>query len=267
VFVLTSEYSGADNQLLNILELIISFKIFVLFGTRLEAEMKQQKTPKSESKEAYRLWFEFLKRALAEHRSAVDLKLYSEWGDVESYSFTRWWREIGERITTKPIVNAELLEKGAADDSSYLVRLPKSMTSTQLGTEVRRLLLEIDHQPMKHSKVRLSDGFQIRPFVYRAYLHTYDAQKKLEKLANGGKVQKKDLLIEVRKSYQKRQERYRNNIFRVDVLPDGLFGDFDPRNPEDYDVLRDRQVTANVARYLTEAEKIIKAVKNGRFPK
>lgn len=229
--------------------------------------MKHQKTPKSESKEAYRLWFQFLKRALTEDRAAVDLKLYSEWGDVQNYSFTRWWREIGDRITAKPIVKAELLEKGSSDDSSYLVRLPKSLTSTQLGNEVRRLLLEIDHQPMKQSKVRLSDGFQIRPFVYRAYLHTYDAQKKLEKLTTDGKVQKKDLLIEVRKSYQKRQERYRNNIFRVDVLPDGLFGDFDPRNPEDYDVLRDRQVTANVARYLTAAEKIIEAVKNGKFPK
>ena len=53
----------------------------------------------------------------------------------------------------------------------------------------------------------------------------------------------------------------------VDVLPDALFGHFDPKNPDDYDVLRDRQVTANVARYLKEAENIIKAVKVGRFPK
>lgn len=229
--------------------------------------MKQPKTAKSESREAYRLWFEFLKRALAEDRSLVDLKLYSEWGDVENYSFTTWWREVGERITAKPIVTAEIVEKGSADENSYLIKIPKSLTSTQISNEVRRMLIEIDHQPVKQSKVRLSDGFQIRPYVYRAYLHTYDAQKKLEKASNNGKVQKKDLLIEVRKSYLKRQERYKNNIFRVDILPDGLFGDFDSRNPDDYDVLRDRQVTANVARYLTEAEKIIEAVKNGRFPK
>jgi hypothetical protein len=129
------------------------------------------------------------------------------------------------------------------------------------------MLIEIDHQPIKQSKVRLSDGFQIRPYIYRAYLHTYDAQKKLEEVSNTGKVQKKDLLIAVRKSYLNRQKRYAKNIFKVDDIPDGLFGDFDPRNPDDYDVLRDRQVTANVARYLTEAENIIKAVKVGRFPK
>jgi len=229
--------------------------------------MKHPKTPKNESKEAYRLWFEFLKRALDEDRSSVDLKIYSEWGDVENYSFTKWWREVGERITAKPIVTAEIVEKGSADEDSYLIKVPKSLTSTQISNEVRRMLIEIDHQPIKQSKVRLSDGFQIRPFVYRAYLHTYDAQKKLEELSNNGKVQKRDLLIAVRKFYLNKQKRYSNNIFKVDEIPDGLFGDFDPRNPDDYDVLRDRQVTANVARYLTEAENIIKAVKVGRFPK
>lgn len=229
--------------------------------------MKKSKTPKSESREAYRLWFEFLKRAIAEDKSAVEMKLYSEWGDVENYTFSKWWREIGERITSQPIVTAEFVENGVADETSYLVRIPKSLTSTQLGNEVRRILLELGHEPVKQSKVRLSEGFQIRTYVYRAYLHTYDAQLKLQKLSNGERVQKKDLLIEVRKSYLKRQKRYANNVFKVDDLPDGLFGDFDPRNPDDYDVLRDRQVTANVARYLTEAEKIIAAVKKGRFPK
>lgn len=229
--------------------------------------MKHSKTPKNQSREAYRLWFEFLKRAISEDKSAVDMKFYAEWGNVENYSFSKWWREIGERITAQPVVTAEFVEKAAADESSYLVRIPKSITSTQIGNEIRRLLIEIDHQPIKQSKVRLSDGLQIRPYVYRAYLHTYDAKKKLEKTYNSGKVQKKDLLIEVRKSYLNRQKRYAKNVFKVDDIPDGLFGDFDPRNPEDYDVLRDRQVTANVARYLTESEKIIEAVKIGRFPK
>ena len=162
---------------------------------------------------------------------------------------------------------AEFVESGSVDDFSYLVRLPKSLTSTQIGNEVRRLLIEVEHKPIKQSKIRLTDGFQIRPYIYRAYLHTYDAQKKLEKLASDGKVSKRDLLIAVRKSYLARQKRYAKNVFKVDDIPDGLFGDFDPREPDDYDVLRDRQVTANVARYLTEAEKIIEAVKVGRFPK
>lgn len=229
--------------------------------------MNKQKLPKTESKEAYRLWFEFLKRAIAEDKASVNMKLYEEWGEVESYSFSRWWREIGEKITARPTVNAKLVTSGVSDESNYLILAPKSLTSTQIGEEIRRLLIEASHQPIKQSKVRLTEGFQIRPYVYRAYLHTYDAQKRLEKESVDKKVQKKDLLIEVRKSYLKRQNRYANNVFKVDDIPDGLFGNFDPRSPDDYDVLRDRQVTANVARYLTEATKIIQAVKEGRFPK
>lgn len=229
--------------------------------------MKASKSPKLESKEAYRLWFEFLKRALAEDRSLVNLELYKEWGDFNNVSFTKWWREIGEAVTAKPSVVAQLVDRGSSDKMNYLVRLPKSLTCTQMGHAVRRLLSEIEHKPIKQSKIRLTDGFQIRPFIYRAYLHTYDAQKRLEMLSRNGKVSKRALLIEVRKSYLARQKRYAKNAFKVDDIPDGLFGDFDPRNPDDYDALRDRQVTANVARYLTEARKIIQAVKAGRFPK
>ena len=51
------------------------------------------KLPKSQSKEAYRLWFEFLRRAIAEDKSKVKLSVYKEWGDVASYkSFDAWWR-------------------------------------------------------------------------------------------------------------------------------------------------------------------------------
>jgi hypothetical protein len=229
--------------------------------------MKAKKTPKHESKEAYRLWFEFLKRALAEDRSSVDLKFYAEWGNLDNSSFTKWWREVGEQVTAKPLLTAELVESGSADDFSYLVRLPKSLTSTQIGNEVRKLLIEIEHKPIKQSQIRITDGFQVRPFIYRAYLHTYDAQRRLEKLSVNGKVSKKDLLIAVRKTYLAKQKRYANNIFKVDVIPPPLMGHFDPENPDDHDTLRDRQETANVARYLSEAEKIIAAVKIGRFPR
>lgn len=229
--------------------------------------MAVAKTSKQESREAYRLWFEFLKRALAEDRSSVDLKFYAEWGDFDNASFSKWWREVGEHVTAKPLLEAEFVESGSADDFSYLVRLPKSLTSTQIGNAVRKLLTDIDHKPVKQSKIRLTDGHQIRPFIYRAYLHTYDAQRRLEKLSTNGKVSKKDLLIAVRKTYLAKQKRYANNIFRVDVIPPPIMGHFDPENPHDYDVLRDRQETANIARYLTAAEGIIEAVKVGQFPR
>jgi hypothetical protein len=40
----------------------------------------------------------FLKRALAEDRANVKLHLYKSWGDVESYTFNKWWTEVGSRV-------------------------------------------------------------------------------------------------------------------------------------------------------------------------
>ena len=54
---------------------------------------------RTHSRESYRLWFEFLKRAIARDRNSVKLKLYKSWGDVESLSFNKWWDEIGNAVT------------------------------------------------------------------------------------------------------------------------------------------------------------------------
>ena len=98
-------------------------------------------------------------------------------------------------------------------------------------------------------------------------MHTYDENRKLEKLSKDGKVTKRELLVALRKYYIQKQKRYANNIFKVDSLPAAIIGNFDPKNPEKFDVLAETQATANVAKYLREAKAIIEAVKVGRFPK
>jgi hypothetical protein len=229
--------------------------------------MRIRRPPKNQSKEAFRLWFEFLKRAIAENPSDVDMKHYAEWGDIANYSFTKWWKEIGETITARHTNDAEFVSAGSADESSYLIRVPKSFTSTQIGEKVRKLLIEAGHQPIKQSSVHLQEGFQIRPLIYRAYLHTYDENKKLLKIAKDGKVPKRELLVAVRKIYLAKQKRYANNVFKVDSMPAGIVGNFDPKNPEKFDVLAEAQATANIAKYLREACLVIEAVKQGKFPR
>ena len=228
---------------------------------------RTNRLPKNQSKEAFRLWFEFLKRAIAEDPSDVDMKYYADWGDIANYSFTKWWKEVGETITARHTNDAEFVSNGSADESSYLIRVPKSYTSTQIGEKVRKLLIEANHQPIKRSSAQLQEGLQIRPLIYRAYLHTYDENKKLEKLSKDGKVTKRELLVALRKYYIQKQKRYANNIFKVDSLPAGIIGNFDPKDPDKFDVLAEAQATANVAKYLREAKAIIEAVKVGRFPK
>lgn len=222
---------------------------------------------KSQSREAYRLWFEFLKRAIAEDPLAVDMSAYAEWGAIEKRAFTPWWNEIGRSISDHSSLVAEIVENGRADESSYLIRVPKALTSTQIGNEIRRLLIETGHQPTKQSKTRIQQGVEIRPLIYRIYLHTYDQQKKLEAKLPNGKVTKRELLIALRKFYLNHELRYKNNNFKVDRVPAALMEGFDRNDPDKYDVQHSKQATANVARYLKEAQNIIAAVKLGRFPK
>ncbi len=45
------------------------------------------------SKEATRLWFEYLKRAYQNPKIDVDSNFYSAWGDVGNTKFDTWWKE------------------------------------------------------------------------------------------------------------------------------------------------------------------------------
>jgi len=228
--------------------------------------MTTQRRPRAQSREAYRLWFEFLRRAIAEDKSKVKLDLYKEWGDVENYRFEKWWDQIGSKVIDLRPPTIERVSEGQEDDTSYLLRIPKSMTSTAIGNEVRRFLMELEHQPLQLSKLRVRTGAEIRPSTYRAYIHTYDQQKKLEAKSGGQKVLGRDLLKAVRKFYIDREKRYRNNAWPVDRLPSSLATNINRDDLNDIDPIHSATSINAVSRYLREANKIIEAVRQGRFP-
>lgn len=233
-----------------------------------KAANKTPRKPRSHSREAYRLWFEFLRRAIAEDKRAVRLNLYSEWGDVTVYrSFDAWWREVGSKVINLQPVAIELVDQAAADDQTYLLRVPKSMTSTQIGNEVRNYLISLGHQPVRGSTLRVTEGKEIRPQTYRAYLHTYDQYKKLELACGGGKVKGKDLLVAVRKFYLQREARSRNAFRQVDKLPPALVGAMNRKDLNEIDYSAEQTAINTVNRYLASAKKIIAAVREGKFPK
>jgi hypothetical protein len=136
---------------------------------------------RTHSKESYRLWFEFLKRAIAKDKRSVKLSLYKSWGDVENLSFNKWWIEIGSKvINLDSISKLEFATDTDANESSYLVRIPKSLTSTQAATQLRELLTTSKHKPItEKASLRVTDRVEIRHSTYRAYLHTYDRYKEL----------------------------------------------------------------------------------------
>lgn len=225
--------------------------------------------PRAQSREAYRLWFEFLRRAIAENKHRVKLDLYSEWGDVSAFkSFDAWWREVGSKVISLHSESVELVSKGSADAQTYLIRVPKSMSSTEIGNGVRKCLMAVGHEAQQTSKLRIAAGKEIRPQTYRAYLHAYDLQKKLEQSnSSSQRVKGKDLLIALRKFYLDREKRYKNHsTIRVDRLPSALIAGMIREDLNEVDVLANATALNAVSRYLREAKSIIAAVSDGRFP-
>lgn len=230
------------------------------------ATQNKPRSPRAQSKEAYRLWFEFLRRAIAEDKSKVRLDLYKEWGDVENYKFDKWWDQIGSKVIVLRPPSIELVDEGEADEQTYLLRVPKTMTSTAIGNEVRVFLMGLGHQPLQLSNLRVRQGAEIRPSTYRAYLHTYDEQLKLVAKSDGQRMTARELLKAVRKFYIKHEQRYKNNVWATDKMPMALSADMDRNNPYDIDPIHSATAINAVNRYLREANKIIDAVREGRFP-
>jgi hypothetical protein len=223
---------------------------------------------RTNSKESYRLWFEFLKRAIAEDKRTVKLGLYKPWGDVANLSFNKWWTEIGSKVINLDSKSKlEFVTDTATDDFSYMIRVPKSLTSTQAATQLRELLTSSKHRPISEkTSLRVADGVEIRHSTYRAYLHTYDRHKELVEKSNGEKITNKETLIAVRKFYLARREKYKNHNREVDRLPSSLWDDLKLDNLDDVSVLDSAKSLATIGRYLREANLIIGAVKIGKFP-
>ena len=223
---------------------------------------------RANSKEAYRLWFEFLKRAIANPNVKVELKHYKAWGDVSKYKFDKWWSEIGSNVIDLDSQSTvSFATVGTIEEGSYLVRIPKTLTSTEAANQLRQLLLESNHkQVVLQSKLKIRHGAEIRSLTYRTYLNTYDIWLDLKAKSNDKKVTFKQVLIAVRKFYIQREIKHKNTNRRVDKLPPNLLTGIDYKNLEKVDVLASAQATATISRYIKETNRIMENVAKGVFP-
>jgi hypothetical protein len=223
---------------------------------------------RANSKEAYRLWFEFLKRAIDNPNVKVNLKLYKAWGDVSKFKFDKWWSEIGSKVIDLDSQSTvSFATDGTIEEGSYLVRIPKTLTSTEAANQLRQLLLKSNHKPIDpKNELKIRHGAEIRPPIYRAYLHTYDRSVELNASSEGKKVTSKQVLIAVRKFYIARAIKYKNSNRLIDKLPSNLHTAINFDNLEDVDVLASAQATATISRYLNETNKILENVARGIFP-
>jgi hypothetical protein len=213
--------------------------------------------PRSTSKEAVRLWFEFLKRAHQTPSVKVNSKFYKAWGDVAGTKFEAWWREVGCELF--PLHKVTIAERYLSNSEVLMVSVPKSLTPTAAGNQLRELLLEhyqaTKHKPTTTKTFAFTAGAEIKVSSFRTYLATWDANAKLETQLSTQRVPAKLVLAEVREVYRAKVARWQHTKRKVQGLPSTLI-----------ETETDTEAERAVRRYLKVARKLVAAAAAGDFP-
>src|ERR1019366_4794548 len=106
-------------------------------------------------REAYRLWFSFLRMALQDSRITVDKKFYSAWGDISGVKFDDWWKNNWRLFATESGMqrlssNADW-KTTASDGNKIVVAIPRDQPLAQ----TKRQLAEILKMEGAHKRARL----------------------------------------------------------------------------------------------------------------
>jgi hypothetical protein len=222
-------------------------------------------------KEAFRLWFEYLKRAHNSTDVQIDTKFYEAWGDVANAKFETWWKTHGHLLF--PRSNVEIVKRYLSDAESVQVKVPLSLTPTEAANQLRETLIKhyevIKHVPKPQRTYTLTLGAEIKVSAFRAYLVTYDMHVKLTKKYADGVVPAKELLNEVRKFYLARSYRWRSSKREVEALPPALAGDYVYDHLANSVNAKDRYDSGamrTIRMYLKKANSLMLASASGDFP-
>lgn len=228
------------------------------------------------SKEPFRLWYEFLKRAKAKGMKVH--KDYAEWGDT-SVSFNKWWEQHGSGLISVVANGVELAtDQTIEDENYYLFAIPKHLSARQTRVEAEGLMKRLkakDGQVKLNTRWRITEGSSLKAESYRAYIHALDCRDKLVKQAIRDGKSEKDVkavlvLAALRLYYIKKNERYKG---KGDLMPHRLtHGDRGYETDAskivtDQRDLKDATDSVNAVReYLKRAEATLQNVANGSFP-
>lgn len=223
---------------------------------------------RANDRESYRLWFEFLKRAVSDPSVKVNLAIYKAWGRFAEQGFETWWRKTGSSVTgLEKQTFLEVVDQIDKDSNDLYIRIPASVTTTQATSQLRAILSDRQRKAEAlKSPLRIRAGAEIRHAAFRSYLVTYDAHRLLSSRTQS-LVSGKALLQEVRDLYADRLVRSIGGVSRgsqIDALPSPLYGR--PGLSQGVDRDTDAQAIATVLRYLKKANEVVRNVAQGKFP-
>jgi hypothetical protein len=215
-------------------------------------------------REAFRLWFEYLRVARSSLRPEVQEALkrtasfYAPWGDVTETKFDDWWKDKGHLFEDKYVVRR--LEQGElpADPQALILEIPLTQSPTVLVKRVAEIIAEacatrqqtsLKSKKTPTSQFQLTAGAEPKLTAVREMLTVYrDVYLKNPQLRG------KAMLNAVEKHYLGRKNK------RWAKIPNTLSLDANANEKDVYGVLR------NLRRYITKAERVMLNVASGQFP-
>jgi hypothetical protein len=207
-------------------------------------------------KELYRLWFEFLRRAVAEG-TPVDELFYAEWMPIDGLSFDQWWRVFRPKLSYP---EAKVVDAGhTCAEGTFLIAVPRDTNRVAVLKQIRAILDAELSGKVRHTYGRYvpTANSNIKYASFRLMLHCYDAEQ--SKDSKGRKVSRTDRVLKVVDRYKKIEQKYSVGRRRIDKLPKSLNTDRAVGVGTD-DIVR------NYYRSVQRARRIIKNVASGEFP-
>jgi hypothetical protein len=212
-------------------------------------------------KEAYRLWFEYLRVARRSKDPKVTKALarsaryYSPWGNIENFKFDQWWRQYEHLFEEQFTVRRLSRREKPADPMALIIEVPLTQPKAKLLAQVREIIREAYPtvpQQKRHlrpvSQYRLTAGAEPRLSALREMLHVHRVY--LENKDSSGKDLRGSRLLEKIHAYYLARKR-------KSKIPAHL----------DFSRLGDSIVAQrNIRRYITKAQRIVLNVAKGEFP-
>lgn len=159
-------------------------------------------------KEAYRLWFEYLRLARGSKDERVtkalkrSAKYYEPWGDLENVKFDLWWRQYEHLFKEQFSVRRLSRGEKPADKTALIIEVPLTQTKAKLFAQVRNIIRNAypTQKPRKGhfrpvSQYRLSAGAEPRFLALREMLNVYRVYLQNKKPARITASQKSPCLL------------------------------------------------------------------------
>jgi hypothetical protein len=225
---------------------------------------RKMKTPLSYNREAYRLWFEYLRVAHKDRRPEVQRALesskqfYEPWGDVTNAKFDDWWKEKRLLFAEKYVVRQLAAGEAPTDPEALIVEIPLRQSPSILVKRVAELIREASaNRPRSGKKggkaptsdYKLSGGAEPKVDPLREMLTLFR-----DVYLKNPKAKGKQLLDALEQLYLSRKQS------RFAKVPKPF------QIPLDAKLKKLDRVLRNVNRYVNRAKKIVLNVANGEFP-